>query len=53
MRVTVEELVQRWKDEWPRGEDGTPLQNKPEPKSGAVHRPRLGIGLAMCNIFAR
>ncbi|KAI9442344.1 alpha-ketoacid dehydrogenase kinase N-terminal domain-containing protein [Lactarius indigo] len=53
MRATVEELVQRWKDEWPRGEDGTHLQNNPERKSGAGHRPRLGIGLALCNIFAR
>ncbi len=53
MRATVEELVQRWKDEWPQREDGTPLQNNPERKSGAVHRPRLGIGLALCNIFAR
>lgn len=53
MRATVEELVQRWKDEWPRVEDGTALRNSSERKSGSVHRPRLGIGLAMCNIFAR
>ncbi|KAH9056571.1 alpha-ketoacid dehydrogenase kinase N-terminal domain-containing protein [Lactarius vividus] len=53
MRATVEELVQRWKDEWPRGEDESYLQNNPERKSGAGHRPRLGIGLALCNIFAR
>ncbi len=53
MRATVEELVQRWKDEWPRREDGTSTENDPGLKSEAVHRPRLGIGLAMCNIFAR
>lgn len=53
VRATVEELVQRWKDEWPRGEDRAPLQSNPGPKSGAVDRPRLGIGLALCNIFAR
>lgn len=53
MRATVEELVQRWKDEWPRVENETVLQNNSERKSGSVHRPRLGIGLALCNIFAR
>ncbi|KAI9461295.1 alpha-ketoacid dehydrogenase kinase N-terminal domain-containing protein [Lactarius psammicola] len=53
MRATVEELVQRWKDEWPQRGNGIPLQNNHERKSGAVHRPRLGIGLALCNIFAR
>jgi hypothetical protein len=53
MRATVEELVQRWKDEWPRSEDRTALQNNANHKSGPVHRPRLGIGLALCNIFTR
>jgi len=53
MRATVEELVQRWKDEWPRSEDGTAQQNGADRKSGPVHRPRLGIGLALCNIFTR
>lgn len=53
MRATVEELVQRWKDEWPRADDESYMQNNPERKSGVGHRPRLGIGLALCNIFAR
>ena len=53
MRATVEELVSRWKGEWRQLEDGTPLKNDPEPKSGVGPHPRLGIGLAMSNIFAR
>jgi hypothetical protein len=53
MRATVEELVSRWQDEWRRGEDGTPLKKDPEPKSDVGRHPRLGIGLAMSNIFAR
>lgn len=53
MRATVEELVGRWKDEWRQSEDGTPLKNDPELKSGVDCHPRLGIGLAMCNVFAR
>lgn len=53
MRATVEELVQRWKDEWPRVEVGSPLQHNSKRQSRSVHRPRLGIGLALCNIFAR
>jgi pyruvate dehydrogenase kinase 2/3/4 len=53
MRATVEELVSRWKDEWQRNEDETPLKNDPELKSGVGHHPRLGIGLAMSYIFAR
>jgi pyruvate dehydrogenase kinase 2/3/4 len=53
MRATVEELVSRWKDEWRQSEDGTALKNDPELKSGVGHHPRLGIGLAMSNIFAR
>jgi hypothetical protein len=53
MRATMEELVSRWKDEWRQREDGTSLKNDPELKSGVGRHPRLGIGLAMCNIFAR
>ena len=53
MRATVEELVSRWKDEWRQSEDGTLLKNDPELKSGVGRHPRLGIGLAMSNIFAR
>jgi hypothetical protein len=53
MRATVDELVSRWKDEWRQREDGTSLKNDPELKSGVGRHPRLGIGLAMCNIFAR
>jgi pyruvate dehydrogenase kinase 2/3/4 len=53
MRATVEELVSRWRDEWRQREDGTSLKNDPELKSGVGCQPRLGIGLAMCNIFAR
>jgi pyruvate dehydrogenase kinase 2/3/4 len=53
MLATVEELVSRWKDEWRQSEDGTSLKNDPELKSGVGHHPRLGIGLAMSNIFAR
>jgi len=53
MRATVEELVSRWKDEWRQREEGTPLKNDPELKSGVGPHPRLGIGLAMSNIFAR
>jgi hypothetical protein len=53
MRATVEELVSRWKDEWRRNEDETPLKTDPELKSGVGCHPRLGIGLAMSNIFAR
>ncbi len=53
MRATVDELVGRWKDEWGQREDGTPLKNDPELKSGVGRHPRLGIGLAMSNIFAR
>jgi len=53
MRATVEELVSRWKNEWRQREDGTPLKNDPELRSGVGPHPRLGIGLAMSNIFAR
>jgi pyruvate dehydrogenase kinase 2/3/4 len=53
MRATVEELVSRWKDELKQREDGTPQKNDPEPKYGVGRHPRLGIGLAMSNIFAR
>ncbi|KAF8482785.1 alpha-ketoacid dehydrogenase kinase N-terminal domain-containing protein [Russula ochroleuca] len=53
MRATVDELVSRWKDEWRQQEDGTPLKNDPELESGVGRHPRLGIGLAMSNIFAR
>lgn len=53
MRATVDELVSRWKDEWEQREDGTPLKIDPDLKSGVGPHPRLGIGLAMSNIFAR
>ena len=53
MRATVEELVGRWKDQWRQREDRTFLKGDPEPKPGIGCHPRLGIGLAMCNIFAR
>ena len=53
MRATVDELVSRWKDEWGQREDGTPLKIEPDLKSGVGPHPRLGIGLAMSNIFAR
>jgi len=53
MRATVEELVSRWKDEWRQHGSGTPLKNDPELRSGVGPHPRLGIGLAMSNIFAR
>lgn len=53
MRATVDELASRWKDEWRQREDGTSLKNDPELKSGMGNYPRLGIGLAMSNIFAR
>ncbi len=53
MRATVDELASRWKVEWRQREDGTPLKNDPELNSGVGRHPRLGIGLAMSNIFAR
>ena len=53
MRATVDELANRWKDEWRHREGGTSLKNDPELDSGMGHHPRLGIGLAMSNIFAR
>lgn len=53
MRATVDELASRWKNEWRQREDGTPLKNDPELTSGVGSHPRLGIGLAMSNIFAR
>jgi hypothetical protein len=53
MRATVEELVGRWKDQWRQREDRTFLKGDPELKPGIGRHPRLGIGLAMCNIFAR
>ncbi|KAI0268690.1 alpha-ketoacid dehydrogenase kinase [Gloeopeniophorella convolvens] len=53
MRATVDELVGRWQDEWRQREDEAPLKNDPELESGVGHHPRLGIGLAMSNIFAR
>jgi len=52
-RATVEELVGRWKDEWRQREGGAPSKTDPEFKSGVGRHPRLGIGLAMSNIFAR
>jgi pyruvate dehydrogenase kinase 2/3/4 len=53
MHATVDELVSRWKDEWRQREEGTPLKNDPELESGVGRHPKLGIGLAMSNIFAR
>jgi hypothetical protein len=53
MRATVDELASRWKYEWRQREDGTLLKNDSELKSGVGRHPRLGIGLAMSNIFAR
>ena len=53
MRATVEELASRWQAEWRQRDDGTVLKSDPEPKSGVGRHPRLGIGLAMSNIFAR
>ena len=53
MRATVDELASRWKDEWRQREGGTTLKNDPELNSGVGRHPRLGIGLAMSNIFAR
>jgi pyruvate dehydrogenase kinase 2/3/4 len=53
MRATVEELASRWQAEWSQRDDGTVLKNDPELKSGVGRHPRLGIGLAMSNIFAR
>ncbi|KAI0268576.1 branched-chain alpha-ketoacid dehydrogenase [Russula aff. rugulosa BPL654] len=45
--------LRRWKDEWRQREEGTPLKNDPELESGVGRHPKLGIGLAMSNIFAR
>ena len=53
MHATVDELASRWKDEWRQREDGTSLRNDPELNYGVGRHPRLGIGLAMSNIFAR
>lgn len=53
MRATVDELASRWKGEWRQRGGGTPLENDPELNSGVGRHPRLGIGLAMSNIFAR
>ncbi|KAI9509488.1 alpha-ketoacid dehydrogenase kinase N-terminal domain-containing protein [Russula earlei] len=53
MRATVEELVSRWKDEWRQREDGASLKNDSELEPCVGRHPRLGIGLAMSNIFVR
>ncbi|KAI0066267.1 alpha-ketoacid dehydrogenase kinase N-terminal domain-containing protein [Artomyces pyxidatus] len=46
MRATVEELVDRWQQEQRQVPD-------PQVEAGVGRHPRLGIGLAMSNIFAR